>query len=563
MATVDVGGQRVDIPDDLFNSYAQKVQSGTLSSLDAQNALIQDFRKLAVEDNPAYAEGYFVKDSTLFKGYNYLLSGQSSGGNFLANALANTTDRSTPVSVPGSVAAQQSSGTTTPNQATQQTQQQSQQQAGVQVGQQINPQTSQPITTGTNLTQTTQTQQAPQYINANGAYFQQTPAGLAVVNDPNILRQLKSGQIQSKSGFLGSQQITGVSAPDLLPPSARNATPEQGLQAIAQSNPQLADDIMNSLGYSGDPGELDSVLSQAAQANPVKFVSDFYSQIYANSGLADIKSQFETWTKRLEDLNNDMNEEIADVNDNPWLSEGIRIRQIEKIQDKYEGKISSATNTAKLLQGFYDDGLEQTRFLTQQALAIYNDQVDFQQDVYLKAIDRAQDREDAIWKQGVARENTLFQFGLDKELAAFKAGLDTDQDQPTQAEFTVAGYAQRLKQSGNIIDSIENQIASMNTLRFLAESKAPNTLKSALIQSYEQAARNFINAVLRRESGAAIAESEFESARRQYLPQPGDSAATLAQKRQNRATSYQALVNASGSALNSVDDADPLGLGLF
>lgn len=55
-------------------------------------------------------------------------------------------------------------------------------------------------------------------------------------------------------------------------------------------------------------------------------------------------------------------------------------------------------------------------------------------------------------------------------------------------------------------------------------------------QQVEQAQRDFINAVLRRESGAAIADSEFRNAQRQYFPQPGDSPAVRRQKAANRQT---------------------------
>lgn len=63
---------------------------------------------------------------------------------------------------------------------------------------------------------------------------------------------------------------------------------------------------------------------------------------------------------------------------------------------------------------------------------------------------------------------------------------------------------------------------------------AANWTQSPQQQQVEQAQRDFINAALRRESGAAIADSEFSNARLQYFPQPGDSAQVIAQKKQNR-----------------------------
>jgi len=53
-------------------------------------------------------------------------------------------------------------------------------------------------------------------------------------------------------------------------------------------------------------------------------------------------------------------------------------------------------------------------------------------------------------------------------------------------------------------------------------------------QQLDQAKRDFINAVLRRESGAAISPSEFDSAEKQYFPQPGEGPNQRAQKKANR-----------------------------
>lgn len=60
-------------------------------------------------------------------------------------------------------------------------------------------------------------------------------------------------------------------------------------------------------------------------------------------------------------------------------------------------------------------------------------------------------------------------------------------------------------------------------------------------QQVEQAQRDFINAVLRRESGATIMPTEFANAQRQYFPQPGDSPEVRAQKAANRRTAIEGM----------------------
>ena len=61
-----------------------------------------------------------------------------------------------------------------------------------------------------------------------------------------------------------------------------------------------------------------------------------------------------------------------------------------------------------------------------------------------------------------------------------------------------------------------------------------NGTQSASQQQVEQAQRDFVNAVLRRESGAAISPSEFDNANKQYFVQPNDDPETINQKKANR-----------------------------
>lgn len=80
-------------------------------------------------------------------------------------------------------------------------------------------------------------------------------------------------------------------------------------------------------------------------------------------------------------------------------------------------------------------------------------------------------------------------------------------------------------------------------------------------QRAEQAQRDFINAILRQESGAAIGQDEFDNARRQYFPQPGDSKGTIEQKARNRKLAIQGLqANAGRAALTAPSASDGWGI---
>ena len=70
-----------------------------------------------------------------------------------------------------------------------------------------------------------------------------------------------------------------------------------------------------------------------------------------------------------------------------------------------------------------------------------------------------------------------------------------------------------------------------------------NTLNTEQGQMLDQAKRDFTNAVLRRESGAAIAPSEFASADKQYFPQIGDSEKVIEQKARARQIAIQGVLS--------------------
>jgi hypothetical protein len=65
-------------------------------------------------------------------------------------------------------------------------------------------------------------------------------------------------------------------------------------------------------------------------------------------------------------------------------------------------------------------------------------------------------------------------------------------------------------------------------------------------QSYEQAQRNFVSAVLRKESGAAISNEEYANEAQKYFPQPGDSASTIEQKARARDLAIEGLKAQAG-----------------
>ena len=98
--------------------------------------------------------------------------------------------------------------------------------------------------------------------------------------------------------------------------------------------------------------------------------------------------------------------------------------------------------------------------------------------------------------------------------------------EPVFEDLTPPGYGSRAKESlpGNI----------------------GNVMLTPESRQWFQAERNFINAVLRKESGAVISDAEFDNARKQYIPQPGDDPQTKEQKRRNRQTAIREIAGGAG-----------------
>lgn len=113
---------------------------------------------------------------------------------------------------------------------------------------------------------------------------------------------------------------------------------------------------------------------------------------------------------------------------------------------------------------------------------------------------------------------------------------------------TAAAYADRMQAADQVL-SDPALTAAMTDLIEQGKGNIPvagNFLVSEEYQMAEQAQRDFVNAILRRESGAVISPSEFENAKKQYFPQPGDSQIVIEQKARNRRTAIEGVARAAG-----------------
>jgi hypothetical protein len=124
----------------------------------------------------------------------------------------------------------------------------------------------------------------------------------------------------------------------------------------------------------------------------------------------------------------------------------------------------------------------------------------------------------------------------------------TEPTKLTEGQANAAMYHDRMAKADEVINKVEKKLIEPAQHFAASIPGAGNYLVSPEYQRGEQAQRDFVNALLRRESGAAISQAEFDNARKQYFPQPGDKPETLRQKAENRATAIAGLRRASGPA---------------
>jgi hypothetical protein len=151
-----------------------------------------------------------------------------------------------------------------------------------------------------------------------------------------------------------------------------------------------------------------------------------------------------------------------------------------------------------------------------------------------------------------------------------KETYDRKQDEekknkPSDAQALAAGYGRRMEQAERDFEEVAKGGFDRTALKEAAVSQLPGVVQGFLpkgleatgAQRQEQAEKNFLSAVLRRESGASISPTERSEGATQYFPRAGDSPETLAQKKRNRDQAMESLKVSSGPAWDKTPTVGP------
>lgn len=195
--------------------------------------------------------------------------------------------------------------------------------------------------------------------------------------------QQQAPQGQSGASVKGEDPIKGQ-IDDLK--AQQQALAKYGLEDTNQITKDAYGNYIPSQG--GDRGADGAITPQPqAPQTPTDFIKTYTDNLKAQ-GTSSIKEQFDKTVKEYADLQNELNGEIAKINDDAWLTEGIRVKRIKSLQEKYEGKLEILTNKQKIFNSLYQQAIAEAKFLTTGEIA--------QQEKAMELTQQKQEAEDKL-----------------------------------------------------------------------------------------------------------------------------------------------------------------------
>jgi hypothetical protein len=138
------------------------------------------------------------------------------------------------------------------------------------------------------------------------------------------------------------------------------------------------------------------------------------------------------------------------------------------------------------------------------------------------------------------------QRGNARAIAGMQQSKRGSGDKQTEGQRKTEGLLSRARAARSTADQLESTVSTVDLL-------APSFLRSEKGQQYRQSAKQWIQSVLRDESGAAIGADEEASYFETYFRQPGDTAAVIRQKQQARDAAEDAMQQKAGSSSRSAN----------
>lgn len=137
-----------------------------------------------------------------------------------------------------------------------------------------------------------------------------------------------------------------------------------------------------------------------------------------------------------------------------------------------------------------------------------------------------------------------------------RASADAATGKKTEVQAKAEQFANRMESAEKNISGLEGELTGMKGAAQQIAGGVPvvgSAMQTENYQKASQAKSQFITALLRQESGAAISKSEFERYDKEFFPQPGDSAPVIKQKAQERRVAIEGMKKGAGPAYKAPD----------
>lgn len=200
-----------------------------------------------------------------------------------------------------------------------------------------------------------------------------------------------TGTAQQNTQLLGALRGAPVTPQEQITPTSAGAVAQTAEQVAPQGGPaQSLAAMSQKFGLTQTQDDFFN--------DPLKTIGDITKQVFTQMGLGEANSAIKDISEELEDLENDRDDELRAVNEDPWLTEGMRLRQRAKIEEKWSDKIDNRVNKLQLLESVRDDAQQQAQFALGTAISIYDSERRFQADQIQQYYQQAQNEFDNMIK---------------------------------------------------------------------------------------------------------------------------------------------------------------------
>lgn len=266
-------------------------------------------------------------------------------------------------------------------------------------------------------------------------------------------------QAQLQAADIQRQMDELLNAPDVVGDQVNGQT-DGGVDNTPEAK---SSEFFSQFGVSSD------ALGQGLNNNPFGTISDLVSQVMKATGLPDVRDDITNIANELEGIENQRDDEIAAVEDDPFVSAGSKQNKIARINKNYENRINNRVNKLTLLQKTQQDARQQAQFAATTAINLFGKQQEFQQNKLEDILDR---QEKAAEAERKLQQEELANSPLKVEnIGGFKvlrnsgtgAIISTEKPSSTSGTDGGGGFSSSIEGWANILSQGQGTISNVPT----------------------------------------------------------------------------------------------------